>query len=131
MKWTGLSIHIAGFSAILTALLFLTPAAQATCRIERDPTKYAACENKTSSFSLSPAEFVQCNPEDTAARGVTAGKPEPICCEYPSELNAFFSLKAALCGSSDERGPNNSTVLVMIVAEMFRIKLALGDTDPD
>ncbi len=132
MKWTYTLIQIAGFSSVLAALLFLPPVTHAACRIEKDPTKYAACENKTSSFSLSPAEFAQCKPEDTAARGVTAGKPEPICCEYPSELNAFFSLKAALCGSSDERGPNNSTCWSCDDSGLrcSGLDFALGDTDP-
>ena len=80
----------------------------ATCKKDITDAEKASFPIQTS-FSLSTDEFATCKPEDTAARGVQPNVPYTVHCQEESEKCSFFSLKAALCGSSDERGPNNAT----------------------
>lgn len=97
------------FWLLLTMALFtIAPPVSATCKKDITEAEKPSFPVQTS-FTLSSDEFAKCKPEDTAARGVQPNVSYTVSCQNESEKYSFFSLKAALCGSSDERGPNNAT----------------------
>lgn len=90
---------------------------------------------KTYSLSSSTYGSGSCKKEDAAARGITGPGNYEICCDYPTEINSDDSLRAPLCGSSEELFQANNTCWscgsTLRCAGANQSALALGDTTLD
>lgn len=99
---------VAAILALFIPMVLIRPV-EATCRKVNSQEELKSCAY-TTKFKMPASEIAQCKPEDVARLGTQTDVEYDICCtESISETYSFFSLKAALCGSSDERGPNNAT----------------------
>lgn len=81
----------------------------ALCRQPKDVTDQATQCKYKKTYQLNVYGQGNCKAEDASARGINGNGSYELCCEYPTEVNADDSLRAPLCGSSEELFQANNT----------------------